>query len=694
MPLQLPGIEAEQDITAVVIADVTEARERIEAARNRNILLSMAGLLVVALLVMAGTHSPLARLRRVASLLPLLAEHQFGTVRRNLEAIPPMLLPDELSQLERTTLALADRLEALEGEVRDRNRALASKMRELSIERERYELAAAGANDGLWDWDLQRDEVYYSQRWRAMVGCAGSDLWNGPDEWLERVHPDDRESLERDLKTHLEGRSHWFESEHRVLNERDEYRWMLVRGLAVRGADGTAHRIAGSMTDVTEQRRNQEQLRHDALHDALTGLPNRTLFLDRLEQAMLRAQRSRFRFAVLFLDIDDFKTINDSLGHAHGDQVLLQAAGRLRDPLRPGDTVARLGGDEFAILLEGLTTDAEIEQVVERLQSVMATPVTIGAQAVFIRFSIGIATSTTPGQNPADILRNADTAMYQSKAGNRGGSTFFDESMHAHAVRRLSLETSMRQALDNGEFELHFQPLVRLADGRLGGFEALARWPRGQQRPVSPADFVPLAEQSGLIIPLGRWVIEEAVAQAARWYHQRGGSEGVLLPVSLNVSGRQLRDPELLPTLVRALQTHDLPGRGIKLELTESAIIENISHSREVLRSLRELGVSLCIDDFGTGYSSLSQLRDFPFDVLKIDRSLITQLTEDPSQEAIVRAIVSIASALGKSVVAEGIETRAQALRLVALKCEMGQGFLFAPALPPDEALALFDDEG
>jgi diguanylate cyclase (GGDEF)-like protein len=464
------------------------------------------------------------------------------------------------------------------------------------------------------------------------------------------------------------------------------------------------------MSDVTERRRIQDQLEHDALHDALTGLPNRSLLLDRLQLASERAKRSQGGFAVLFLDLDDFKMINDSLGHVYGDQVLIEVSQRLKAVVRPGDTVARLGGDEFIVLLEQVSDDQQADRVIQRIRTQMAAPIQVGAQEIFVGFSIGV----TLGDSPADkskegeltysrvesgseantLLRNADTAMYYAKAQNRGGRMFFDWSMHEHAVFHLNMEMALRRALEGNELELYYQPVVSLPEGRLLGFEALARWPQPDDsgRWVSPADFIPLAERTGLIVPLGRWVIEAAVAKTGEIYHRRAeqgqGQQPIIM--QFNLSGKQLRDPELIVTLDAALERYEVPGSLIKIELTESAIVENADHALEVMRSIRDTGAGLCIDDFGTGYSSLSQLRDLPFDVLKIDRSFVGRSGGDARDDAIIEAILSIAWALDKEVVAEGIEYREQVDFLSRLGCLKGQGFFFSRPLSSEGVDELF----
>lgn len=683
MPFLLLDDASDHQILSVVITNVTTVRRQIAIAQRQNVLMGVAGMLLFAMVVVAMTRVPLFRLRRVARLLPLLAERRFSVVRNELNEPVRQLFPDELSLLERTTLRLADRLERLEADVRRQRESLDLKVLELSIERERYALAAAGTNDGLWDWNLETNEIFYSPRWKAMVGCESSEITSSPHEWFDRLHPDDLPRLQRELQAHIEGHSPWLETEQRMRHGADGYRWMHFRGLAVRNAQGKAHRIAGSMSDVTERRRIEEQLRHDALHDHLTQLPNRTLLVDRLEQAITRFQRSGSGFAVLFLDLDNFKTVNDSLGHLIGDQMLHQMGLRLRERLRPGDSVARFGGDEFVLLLEDVSSEEEVQQVVTRLRSAMETPVSVGDQEIFVSFSVGIALGRPEDRCAEDVLRNADTAMYQAKLHNPGSSMFFHGGMRVSAFKRLTLETALRRALERQEFVLHYQPVVSLREGDLLGFEALLRWQPLGDRPISPADFIPLAEQTGLIIPIGRWVAEQAIEQAARWKRL---CPDVCLPININVSGKQFRDPELLPVMEQALKRHGLTGRYLKVEITESAVLENVAQALSVMASLKDAGIDLCMDDFGTGYSSLSQLKDLPFDVVKIDRSFVHRLTTDSRHVGIVRAVTAIARELNKSLVAEGVETPEQVACLLDLGCANGQGYLFSPAVEADRA--------
>ncbi|WP_050984885.1 EAL domain-containing protein [Thiorhodospira sibirica] len=672
--IQLPSQGA---ICALIITDVGEALQHISRSFYRNILLGLGAFGLLQVLLFGLAHSSLSRLSRVAAVLPGLAEQRFGEVRDTL-ALTPHHWPDELDTLEHTTLTLTERLESLEQNIQQYTCSLAQKMQELSVERERYELAVAGANDGIWDWNLTTDRVFFSPRWQNILGYADVSHEDSPDHWLDCVHNEDLEKLQRDLQHHLEGATPWLENEHRLRHTDGAYRWVLCRAMAVRNASGYAYRLAGSISDITQRRRIEEQLSHDALHDLLTGLPNRNLFLDRLEQAIYRLQRNPGSgFAVLLLDLDNFKTINDGFGHHFGDQVLVEVANRLHSCLRTGDSLARLGGDEFSILLDEARTLEQAEPLVLRIRAAFTLPITVSGYEVFTSFSVGIVIGADHDIRPAELLRNADTAMYHAKAKSKGGLILFQESMHTSAMHRITLETALRYAIEREEFSLFYQPIVALESGQLTGFEALIRWQKANDQIVSPADFIPLAEETGLIIPLGRWIINEAIAKAAAWYHQQ--LEGRPLPININVSGRQIKDAGLLPELRKALQTHQLPPEWIKIELTESAVIDDPDHALAILEQIKDMGLGLCMDDFGTGYSSLSQLHTLPFDVVKIDGSFIRRMDKNIHDTGMINAIITMTHKLGKTVVAECVESWWQVEVLRKMHCQGGQGYVFSP---------------
>ena len=447
--------------------------------------------------------------------------------------------------------------------------------------------------------------------------------------------------------------------------------------------DGRLQEIA---RDITERKRADEELRRQAFHDPLTGLPNRILLADRLRHALVRARRRPENgYAVLCLDLDRFKQVNDSLGHPAGDALLIEIARRLEGCVRDADTVARLGGDEFAILLEDLDP-GEAAAIVERIHGAIAVPCVLGEHEVVVSTSVGLVHGAARYQQPDELLRDADIALYRAKAQGRACHIVFDAAMHTQAVALLQLENDLRRALDRAEFVLHYQPVVALESGATIGFEALVRWQHPRRGLIYPADFIPLAEETGLIVPLGHWVLGEACRQLVRWEAQRPADS--TLTIGVNLSARQFGLPDLSEQVAAALSESGLPASRLRLELTESTLMEQPAAASTTLAGLRALGVQIQIDDFGIGYSSLSYLQRFPLDALKIDRSFVGNLRHASEATAIIRAVVSLAQALGLQVIAEGVETPDQWADLLALGCTSGQGFHFAPALPASEAFA------
>jgi diguanylate cyclase (GGDEF)-like protein/PAS domain S-box-containing protein len=559
---------------------------------------------------------------------------------------------------------------------------------------ERYARAARGSNDGLWDWDLEKGEIYYSPRWKEMLGYRDGEIGDRSDEWLCRVHPDDFPRLQSAVAAHCRRETPQLDCEHRMHCKDGTYRWVLSRGLAVWNESGEAIRFAGSQTDITAAK----------IADALTGLPNRLLFMDRLERRVeLSKRRPGREFAVLMLGVDRFKNINDSLGHQSGDLLLKALAKRLRDKLRAADTVARLqddctvarlSGDEFAVLLDEIGQGGDSVSVAERIGEEMRAPFMLNGHEVFVTASIGIAGSANGYDRAEDLMRDADTALHCAKAGGRARFQTFDAGMRRRAVTRLQVETDLRRALERNELRLHYQPIVDLRTGAIAGFEALVRWQHPLRGLVAPGEFIPVAEETGLIVPAGHWILEQACRDARRWLGTVAGSAlprvgGLVLHV--NFSPVQLAELSAIDEIERILR-RSWPGSrgfGLSFEITEGTMMQNSGTVSALLTRMGDLHIGLDIDDFGTGYSSLSQLQHLPVQTLKIDRAFVSRIGQDADSLEIIRTIVSLAHNLSMDVIAEGVETAQQLAALKELGCEYAQGFYFGRPTDPESAWAL-----
>lgn len=547
--------------------------------------------------------------------------------------------------------------------------------RALRASEERYALASLAANDGLWDWNLATNEVNFSSRWKAMLGYEDHELGKSLDEWFGRVHPADLEQLKVDMNSHLEGITGHLETEYRVLHRDGSYRWMLTRAIGVRDESGKPYRMAGSQTDITTRKSTEEQLLRDAFYDTLTGLANRALFTDRVGHALKRARRAGDHLcAVLFLDLDRFKVVNDSLGHMAGDALLCQTARRLEGCVRPGDTVARLGGDEFVVLCDDVKEVAIAEGIAQRIQNSLSEPFGVAGTELFISASIGIAMSSPEYQSPEDMLRDADITMYRAKAAGKAQYAVFDAVMREQAVALLHLEKDLRRAIEAGEFRVFYQPIVSLVNDTITSLEALVRWEHPQRGLLPPSEFIALAEETGLIVPIGTAVLTTVCTQLKKW-------QKIFLQVprvAVNVSPVQLKQTGFADEVLRLCSEHDLNPACLDMEITESVIMDQTQGVVDTLATLKAHGVQICLDDFGTGYSSLSYLPNLPIDVLKIDRSFINRISGDKEDDRIVETILLLGKNLGIEVIAEGIETPEQLGHLKAIQCSHGQGYLFS----------------
>lgn len=563
---------------------------------------------------------------------------------------------------------------------------------------ERYKLASLASNDGLWDLDLLNPENnFISPRFMETLGYQKGDYCLVVEEWLDHVHPEDLKKLKDDFVSFINSDQQIFSNEHRLRCKNGEYRWFSCRGIALREKDaegqptGKAYRIAGAHTDINDRKKAENELRHWAFHDTLTGLPNRILFQDRLERSYQRLQRNGdYRFAVLFLDFDRFKDINDTLGHDTGDSLLLEIASRLKETLREIDTIARFGGDEFVLLLEEIQNIETAELLAERILKSLEKPFEIKEHIINISASIGVVISNLQQHaRPEDLIRDADIAMYQAKANGRACYEVFDTEMRAELLSRAILETDLRRAIQKKEFSLVYQPIVSLVDNQIEGFEALIRWQTKEKGFVDPEKFIPLAEETGLIVPIGKWVIEEACHQMKNWQQQ-----GISGSMNVNLSGVQLAQANIVEMIEEILHRTELPPQLLHIEITESALIKDIESAIIKLEQLKAIGINIHMDDFGTGYSSLSQLRLLPVDSIKIDRSFIRNLDNNKNDLGLVRAIISMANGLKLTVIAEGIENEIQRELLQTLHCGYGQGyFLYRPRLGSEMAEILFEKE-
>jgi diguanylate cyclase (GGDEF)-like protein/PAS domain S-box-containing protein len=558
--------------------------------------------------------------------------------------------------------------------------------RALRESEERYSLASLAANDGLWDWNVVTNDVLFSNRWKSLLGFEEHEICNSIDEWFGRIHPDDLESVKISINSHLEGMTDHFENEHRMLHKDGTFRWILSRGIAVRDDQGKPYRMIGSQTDISIRKNAEEQLLKDAFHDGLTGLPNRSLFIDRLDHALKRNKRNRnVSSAVLFLDLDRFKVVNDSLGHMAGDILLIEIARRIEGCVRPGDTVARLGGDEFVVLCEDIKDIEVAKGVAERIQSALSLPVKLEGTEIFPTASIGIAMTTMGYNKPEDVLRDADITMYQAKTSGKAQYAVFDSSMRQKALAQLHIEIDLRKALEHNEFRIFYQPIISLKTNSIVSLEALLRWNHPHRGIIPPSEFIPIAEETGLIAAIGEWVLRKACAQLCTWNEKTSTP----IRVAVNISGVQLRDPGFADIVLSILNETGLPTSMLDLEVTETTLKAQDQSAVQMLSKLQSKGIHVCLDDFGTGYSSLNCIQNLPIDVLKVDRSFICRIESDEEQIKIVETILHLGKNLGIEVIAEGVETDDQLTSLKAIKCEHYQGFLYSKPIAEEEVESL-----
>ncbi|WP_299415730.1 EAL domain-containing protein [Acaryochloris sp. IP29b_bin.148] len=552
-----------------------------------------------------------------------------------------------------------------------------SMQQKLQDSEQRLESILNSLDDVVWSAAVDGFQLLYLNPAAEKVhGYAVTSFLNNPDLWSEVVHPADRHQVLHFFE-HLLAAGH-LSIEYRILRPDGEIRWLKNRGHVITDVQEIPIRLDGIIYDITEQKRAQAQLLYDAFHDELTGLPNRNLLMERISQSLKRQCRvPNYQFALLFIDLDRFKIINDSLGHTVGDQLLVAIANLLEHCVRSADTVARLGGDEFTILLDGTQGIEDATQVAERILETLTSPFQVGDHSVFTGASIGITSSHEQYTDATLLLRDADIAMYRAKALGKGCFVIFSPEMHAQTLSLLQLERDLRSAVDRQELVLYYQPIIALKAGQLTDVEVLVRWQHPERGLVMPSEFIPIAEDTGLIIEIGKWVLQEACIQLR--YLQQQFPSASTLRVSVNLASEQLQEPNFIHDVDQILTQSGLDGSYLKLELTESMLMAHEEKHITTLRQLRDRKIQISLDDFGTGYSSLSYLYRFPLDTLKIDRSFVSRMMANPKDTEIVNTIISLARTLNMNVIAEGIETEAEATHLIHLGCEYGQGYLFSP---------------
>lgn len=565
---------------------------------------------------------------------------------------------------------------------------------ELLRSQERYALAAEGSRIGLWDWDIVNHRLFLSPRWKEMLGYQANEFDSNVDGWLERIHPEDRATFAERLESRISPEMDRFECEIRIRHRDNSYHWMQCSGVILSDASGRKCRVAGSLADITEGK----------VRDLLTGLPNRLLFEEQLAAALRRSPRVGESCAVLFLDLDNFKRVNDSYGHDAGDMLICCVAKRIEGCLRPFDqislgsraaTLARHGGDEFTILLRSVRSRRDVQEIADRVIKSVSEPYVLGAHEVTVGVSVGISFSDSPEKSPAETIREADTAMYYAKAGGRGRYRIFDPDMQTVASARIALESELRQAIKSNQFHLKYQPIIRLANQQVEGVEAFCRWQHPRAETILPEVFVPILETLGLIGRLGRTVLQQACRVATRL--NRDEPDKPRFTVAVNCTSREFSQPDFLTDLLSVIASSGSDPRLLRLEITESAFAENPGVARSVVMEMRAAGLRVGIDDFGTGVSSLASLHRLPVDLLKIDRSFVKTIAESEESREIVRTIISLAQSMKVDTVAEGVETIEQERILIGMGCTHAQGFLYSPPVSVYElsgVISSLDPEG
>lgn len=555
--------------------------------------------------------------------------------------------------------------------------------KDLILSEQRWKFALEGSGDGVWDWDIEKNEVIRSSRWKTMLGMEDWEMGPELEAWKERIHPEDVSRVLSDLEKYMNGETTQYINEHRLLCKDGSWKWILARGMVVDwAADGRPLRMVGTHTDITKLKESENQVWKQANFDQLTELPNRRMFYDRLAQEIKKSNRLGLPLALLFLDLDHFKEVNDTLGHDKGDQLLQEAARRINHCVRDTDTVARLGGDEFIVILSELEDLNSIDRIAQAILCKLSASFKLGEDIAFVSASMGITLYPTDANSIDNLLKNVDQAMYSAKASGRNRISYFTPSMQQAAHQKMLITNDLRLALQEQQLQVHYQPIIHLASGTIQKAEALLRWHHPRRGMVSPAEFIPIAEDTGLIMEIGDWVFEQAMVQVKKWQQQRGAH----FQISVNKSPVQFKnDSSTHDHWLDYMKQLGLVGQSLVVEITEGLLLDTSQNVSKKLLAFRDAGIQVALDDFGTGYSSLAYLRRFDIDYIKIDQSFVRNISTQPDDLALCESIIAMAHKLGLSVIAEGIETEEQCALLKAAGCDYGQGYWFSPAVPADK---------
>lgn len=610
----------------------------------------------------------------------------FGTIIYKRMRLFELAIAELVKEYEMLSLADEEIL-SMDQAIQAQYREIEEQKNALMVSDERYQLAVEGANDGIWEWDIEKDHFFISPKVSEILGIEKHDIEDDLEPWLERVHPDEWQKVTEHMKAYLEGQSGIYEDTYRIRNSDGDYIWILSHGKAIWDASGRAIRVAGSYTNVTEQMHNQEKLHQLAFYDQLTGLPNRSMLFERIEQEIDQDVEQSQMIGFLYLDIDDFKQINDTIGHDFGDEFICKIARYLEGEMNEHTLVARLGGDEFGIAFFQLQDKQEVEKVARRLLDRIKRPWTLQENEFYVGVSIGITYYPDLAESASALLQNSDIAMFVVKDNGKDDYRIYDPIMHQRTWNYIKMNSQLRTAMDNQEFSLYYQPQVDVRTHKVIGVEALIRWEHPEDGFISPMQFIPFAEETGQIYAIGEWVMNTACAKKMTW--ENAGLEN--LKMSVNISNKRLAQDDVVAKIKHVIATHQIDGRCIELEITETAIMDDIERAIQVIHELKDLGVSIALDDFGTGYSSLTYLQRLPIDVLKVDRAFIKDIMNQTQVRHIFEFITQLAHELGLKIVAEGVETKEQLEFIEKTGCDIIQGYYYSRPVSSDVIEAVID---